>query len=94
MKLIFFAISTLFLIVNKSSLVHGELKNIAKDFSDLMVEVQFVLQHPTFRMLNQKAQYKLLKAMFALVENFTKKSNTFIDSQLFGVGDIPTCRFC
>lgn len=91
MKLIFICIVLIYF--NIASL-NCEAIDIARDFSELIDEVKLVLEHPTFRLLNQKTQYKLLKAMFGLVENFTKKSNSIVDIQLFGVGDIPTCRFC
>ena len=87
-------ISLSILIFVCTAVFNCEVVNIARYFSELIDDVKLVLEHPTFRLLNQKTQYKLLKAMFGLVENFTKKSNSIVDIQLFGVGDIPTCRFC
>jgi len=81
MKLIFFIV--LFLI--SSTAYNCKARDIAKELSELLNGIKMVLDHRTFRMLNEKSQYKILKAMLTLLESFTKRSNLFIERQMFDV---------
>lgn len=90
MKLFFF----IFLILISITTHNFKAIDMVNDLSDLMDDIKLILDHPTFRLLDDKSQYKFLKVILVLVDNFSKKSNSIIESQLFSVGSIPACRFC
>ena len=84
----------LVLVVTFSNLTQGDVHNVAQDFSQIMQELEIVVNHPRFNAFEQITQYKVLKAVLGMVHNYINKKIVIIDTQLLNVNDAPSCRFC